>query len=130
MFYTGRLNMSNFLRKALLFSVLTPSVLTFIGAVSNQLVLIVNHGKFPVMASSALMAKMEPDADGMIDDGHCVMTDRTRLNFLADVFNFHNGIESIGDLLINAGAMTRDWAFFVALLMVFKKRKQSWHCQQ
>ena len=39
-----------------------------------------------------------PDGAIMLDDIHCLMSDKTHLNFLADVFDFHNSIESIGDL--------------------------------
>jgi len=45
---------------------------------------------------------MDPDLPaGMIDDTHCLMTSKTHLNFLADVFDRGNGIYSIGDFLLS-----------------------------
>jgi len=88
----------------MLWLVLLPYVFTGAGVASNQLVLIANHGKFPVMMNPRLIAQLPPDADGMIDEIHCVMTHATRLNFLADVFFMRGkGVYSVGDALLLAG---------------------------
>ena len=107
--------MFNFLRKTALWIVLIPWAIFGVGFASNQLVLIANHDTFPVEANTIkeriLVAKatvkyqdmaqelsMDPDLPaGMIDDTHCLMTSKTHLNFLADVFDRGNGIYSIGD---------------------------------
>lgn len=51
--------------------------------------------------------------DGMMDDTHCVMTEDTHLNLLADVFDFHDSIMSIGDLLLDFGGWLWGFAPFV-----------------
>ena len=111
--------MFNFLRKTALWIVLIPWAIFGVGFASNQLVLIANHDTFPVEANTIkeriLVAKatvkyqdmaqelsMDPDLPaGMIDDTHCLMTSKTHLNFLADVFDRGNGIYSIGDFLLS-----------------------------
>jgi len=51
----------------------------------------------------------------MIDDSHCVMTSKTHLNFLADVFDF-GSIYSIGDFSLMLG----EWLFgFAPFLFAF-----------
>jgi hypothetical protein len=45
--------MLNFLRKTALWILLLPVAIIGVGAASNQLVLIANHDKFPVMVNSA-----------------------------------------------------------------------------
>jgi hypothetical protein len=80
-----------------------PVLLMFLGAASNQLVLIANHGTFPVMVPAT------SGMSEMLDDVHCVMTEKTHLNLLADVFNFKIAIESVGDLLIDLGEFL--WLF-------------------
>lgn len=95
--------MLNFFRKTALWILLLPIVSIFFGASLNQAVIVANDGKFPVMVNSVWMEHKKPKADGMIDSVHCVMTDNTRLNFLADIFNFGGSIESVGDLFIEFG---------------------------
>ena len=54
---------------------------------------------------------------GYIDDTHVVMTKQTHLNFLADVFDMHDGIYSAGDGLIYLG----EWFFgFAPFIWVFE----------
>ena len=92
-----------FLRVTLLWIALLPFALGFVGAASNQLVVIANHDRFPVMANAIRLQGWDDKGDGMLDDIHCVMTPETHLNFLADIFDFAGTIESPGDLLIDAG---------------------------
>src|ERR1700675_4283495 len=49
----GKKPMMHFLRKTSLWILLLPAALGGIGAASNQLVLIANHDRFPVMINSA-----------------------------------------------------------------------------
>ena len=113
------------------------------GAASNQLVLVVNHDKFPVevntLKEEVMVYKMESDwkaataeagidlplPEGMIDDVHCVMTKDTHLNYLADIFDLHDGIYSIGDFLLMLGGWLMTFAPFVwAFEVVNRLRKK------
>lgn len=117
-----------FLQITYLWILLTPSALVFTGAVSNQLVLVANHDKFPVMLNEKRRAHAD-DGTGMLDNEHCVMTSKTHLNILADIFDFgRDGTESIGDLLIDAGEYTRAFAFFVwafAVIQAIRRKEQN-----
>ena len=131
--------MFNFLRKTSLYLLAAPLLVTFLGIASNQVVLIANHDKFPVMLNQLKLQEIQdakdakPEEDAilpiftkeqpaevsdnvvMLDDVHCVMTSNTHLNFLADVFDLGN-IYSIGDFLLMLGG----WAFsFAPFLFVF-----------
>lgn len=112
----------NYLRKTFLWILLLPYALGFLGAASNQLVLVANHGKFPVQLNPRWNTEMEPDAAGMIDNVHCVMSAETHLNLLADIFNFHTTIKSIGDLLLGYGDdMTPYcWGIWLGLILTRK----------
>jgi hypothetical protein len=87
-----------FLRVTFLWVLLLPYATAFVGATSNQLVLIANHDTFPVLMRDSLSAKLLPD-----EEGHVLMGPKTHLNVLGDVFDFHDGWMSIGDLLLEAG---------------------------
>jgi hypothetical protein len=107
----------NFLRRTFLWILLLPYALGYLGAASNQLVFIANHGKFPVEMNPAWTSHLKPRPDGMIDDRHCVMTADTHLNLLADIFNFHTDIQSVGDLLLQSGDSLTPycWAMWLGL---------------
>lgn len=87
------------MRRLLIAVLFLPLALGFLGDASNQLVIVANHGKFPVELNPVWTENQAPDADGMLDRVHCVMNDSTRLNILADIFNRHTKIISIGDIL-------------------------------
>lgn len=87
-------------RQAYLYLLIFPVLCIIIGAVSNQAVLIANHGTFPVMLNDVAGSHFNY---GLMDDYHTVMTDSTRLNFLADIFDAGDSVLSIGDLLIDLG---------------------------
>jgi hypothetical protein len=127
--------MLKFLRKTSLYILAVPVMLVMLGAASNQVVLMANHDRFPVMINATKLAEFNTteidlgpiaikvvkpaniDADGvvMIDDSHCVMTSKTHLNFLADVFDF-GSIYSIGDFSLMLG----EWLFgFAPFLFAF-----------
>jgi len=89
-----------FLRITRVWILAIPLLIGVAGAASNQLVLIANHDKFPVMLNEHKRAAYEPDSNGMLDDEHVVMTSATHLNFLADYLDFKSEIESPGDLLL------------------------------
>jgi len=99
------------LRVTGLWIILLPIAIGTIGVVSNQVVLIANHDKFPVMVNEYKRSTRELRGDdSMMDNTHCVMTNKTHLNFLADIFDFKSeGIESIGDICIDFGSWL--WMF-------------------
>ena len=138
--------MLSFLRKTALWIVLLPLLFTYLGAASNQLVLNANSDTFPVRinATKILIAeKGETEelpngdklvgnvlilADGtiMLDDTHCVMTDKTHLNFLADVIDLRGvGIESVGDIMLDLGDWSWNYAPLVwGLVVIGRLRKR------
>lgn len=137
--------MFKFLRKTSLYILAVPALFFGLGLVSNQVVLWANRDKFPVMWSDYKVAEYElsleqtaaqvdksgeptdkaEDAqlalvalkdEGFIDQVHVVMTSKTHLNFLADVFDLKEATYSIGDFLL----MLSDWLMvFAPFLFVF-----------
>ena len=131
--------MWNFLKKTSLYILALPLLLIVLGAASNQVVLIANHDTFPVMLNdkktqamtveqkfvASPILKPQPameEADGtvMLDDVHCVMTHKTHLNALADVFDL-GSIYSIGDFALILGDYL--WAFAPFLFVFDATRK-------
>jgi len=129
--------MLKFLRKTYLYILAIPILLIVLGVASNQAVLIANNDTFPVNINPVKLYKwtdggklvvlvpripeIAPDGAVMIDSMHCVMTDKTHLNFLGDIFDFHSEIESIGDLSTDLGEWMWVYAPFVWGFAVVKK---------
>ena len=129
--------MLSLLRKSALWILLAPWALTLGGAASNQLVLHANQDRFPVMwneykvnkyvmhlesiiqgkdKDAARLAAFELEAlreADYLDDTHVVMSNKTHLNLLADIFDLHDATYSIGDALIYLGDWAWDFAPFV-----------------
>jgi hypothetical protein len=112
-----------------LWILLFPLILRTGGVASNQLVLFVNHDRFPVAMNVAKLNGWVPEEarivsdDGivMIDSVHCLMTSKTHLNILADIFDFHKEIESIGDIMIEYGEWMWTFCPFIwGALLIFK----------
>lgn len=105
----------------------------------NQAVLIANHDTFPVMINPAKLEEFRrpnriadimqailgkekpspspaprtagPDGSEYVNDNeHVVMSDKTHLNWLADIFDFKDVIASPGDLLLDFGSWMWDYA--------------------
>jgi hypothetical protein len=104
----------------------------FAGAASNQAVLLANHDTFPVMVNNTKLDEALGDdrptpkdlaAPVMLDDIHCVMTDKTHLNFLADVFDYNGAIQSVGDLGLDFGAWFGTFAPFLWGFAMLKDAK-------
>ena len=133
-----------FLCSSFLWILLAPYIVTGLGAASNQAVLIANHDKFPVMVNAVKLdeytgepkidivtvltgtpsvetEKPKPTDATYIDDVHIVMTSDTHLNALADIFDFHSAIYSIGDGLLMLGEWLSGFCPMVFLALVFKK---------
>ncbi len=118
-------------RASLLWMLLLPYLMVFIGAASNQAVLIANHDQFPVMVNPVKLGDFvdSPEAfdrllsTGMIDTVHCVMTPKTHLNALADVFDL-GSIYSVGDFLIEGGAGLQEPLLIAWLAIILYREKQ------
>jgi hypothetical protein len=124
-----------------------PLLFTFLGAASNQLVLIANGDRFPVLVNQEQITKSctpdsktpEPDyfsilgpvtrvdpyacSNGgeFLDDTHVIMTDQSHLKILADIFDMHAATYSIGDFLLMLGSWMRDWAGIAWIVLVIRK---------
>lgn len=120
--------MLKFLRNTALYLLAVPVLSIVLGRGLNQLVLNANGDTFPVHISQAKLEVYEhgdttvlkdgtklvgdvmvlSDGKIMLDSVHCVMTDKTHLNFLADIIDV-GSIKSFGDLLLDFGDWT--WTF-------------------
>jgi Family of unknown function (DUF5317) len=124
--------MFKFFRRTCLYLLAIPLLFTFLGAASNQLVLNANHDTFPVRINLVKAHKFADDAvvlpDGtvMLDETHCIMSDKTHLNLLADVLDFNReGIYSVGDLLLELGDWSWNFApFLFGFAVIGKLNKQ------
>jgi hypothetical protein len=113
-----------FLKKAKLWFLAAPLLSIALGFSSNWAVLISNKQTFPVRMSDVELAMVEqaggtlqiPDGPEMLDPVHCVMTDKTHLNALADNFLLGGvGTMSVGDGLEWGGRLAwllSPFAFF------------------
>ena len=120
-----------FLAVTYLWILLLPYATGFIGAASNQLVLLANHDTFPVMINDArLYAYVHEDCDddcqlllshGYLDEEHVIMTPDMHLKFLADIFDNHGDIASIGDLFIWSGEWLARFSLYVWVALVSRK---------
>lgn len=139
-------------KKTYLYVLAFPLLLIFLGAASNQLVLCANHDTFPVNINELKVQKLThpkdilfnlelthttfqdsaesegpkvlSDGTVMLDEVHCVMTDRTHLNLLADEFDLGN-IYSIGDFLLMLGNWLWGFAPIVWGTLVVNRLKNS-----
>lgn len=91
------------MRKLRLWLLIVPLAFVFVGAASNQLVLIANHDTFPVLVNGHKAGEYGQGSDQFLDDTHVVMDDNSRLKPLADIIDLGNEIDSIGDLFIDLG---------------------------
>lgn len=105
-----------FLRVTRVWIILLPYLFFGLGLVSNDAVLIANHGKFPVMFTDHL-----PNVDGMYDDQHCVMTGETKLNALGDIFDYGSATASVGDIMLDIGRWLRTICFYIWLTMALPR---------
>jgi hypothetical protein len=132
-----------FLRKTYLWVLAAPILAIVLGAASNQAVLIANGDKFPVQLNQYEIDKFHarhnvsledvineilgggskdiPLPPDMLDTVHCVMTKDTHLNALADVIDLGGDHLSVGDLFIQLGEWS--WDFAPAIFLVLGVRK-------
>ena len=105
----------------MLWIVILPYAVSLAGIASNQLCLIANHDKFPVLMNERNRSEMQPDVNGMLDKTHCVMTKETHLNMLGDILDFHTAWLSVGDLLIEAGEWLDTFCLFVWVALIVRR---------
>jgi len=123
-----------------------PILFVGFGAALNQVVLIANHDSFPVMinaeqlentcspqedvgasdflngdAQTVVNLNLCTEGGEFLDDTHVIMTSKTHLNFLADVFDLGGSICSVGDLGITAGSWMWDFAFPAWIVLIIRK---------
>lgn len=133
--------MWNFFKRTSLYILAIPVLFTFLGAASNQLVLVANHDSFPVMLNDKKLRDMtkkdeeqfikvqflaptpayEANDVVMLDEVHCNMTSKTHLNALADIFDLKDAIYSIGDFLLMLGEWLWVFAPFVFVFDTTRK---------
>lgn len=94
-----------------------PMFIFIAGLASNQLVMIANGGQMPVLFPSGTCPDLSEDAI------HTCMTAASHLKFLADIFNMHAYIESIGDVLLDVGSYLMGPAFFTWCILMIKDRQ-------
>jgi hypothetical protein len=113
-----------FLRITYLGILLLPYVVIFVAAGMNQAVFIANHDRFPVMENDArlkvdIQKEKSPvmlDHEGIIllDNHHCLMSEKTHLNFLGDIFDLQDGgIMSPGDLVFMLGEWLQSFCYWI-----------------
>lgn len=107
-----------------LYIVAIPVFCIVFGAGLNQIVMIANHDKFPVMVNRD-KTKSEDIPEGlapgdMMDGEHVVMSDSDKLKFLADIFDLGN-IYSVGDGFIELGEYGLSFAPFVWVYAICRK---------
>jgi hypothetical protein len=130
----------NILRKfAYWYLIVVPALILGLGIASNQLVLVANHGKFPVMMNEIQMEKFCSLADvdpadvpqipaaacmkggEMIDPVHSVMGPNSHLKALADIFPLGRNIYSVGDGLIYLGLWLLSFTPYMWLALTIRK---------
>ena len=136
--------MWNFFKRTSLYILAIPVLFTFLGAASNQLVLVANHDSFPVMLNDKKLRDMtkkdeeqfikvqflaptpayEANDVVMLDDVHCNMTSETHLNFLADIFDLKDAIYSIGDFMLMLGEWLGSFTFAIFVFDVARKLRK------
>jgi hypothetical protein len=61
------------------------------------------------------------DAAGFLDDIHVAMTSATHLNWLADIFDFKDGIYSPGDMLLELAEFLWSFAPIVWCTLIIRR---------
>jgi hypothetical protein len=84
----------------------------------------INAAKAPDFTAPGF-PKTLPDGTVMTDPTHCIMTSKTHLNWLGDVLDFHDSIESVGDELIELGTWLNTFCLYVWLAIIIDRRCRS-----
>lgn len=107
-----------------LYIVAIPTLCIVFGAGLNQIVLIANHDKFPVMVNhDKTVTEDSPEGlnpGDMMDHDHVVMSDTDHFRFLSDIFDL-GSIYSVGDGFIELGEYLSSFAWFVWIYAICRK---------
>lgn len=96
-----------------------PLAFMFVGAACNQAVLVANGDTFPVLANTVRVEGAPPGTQ--MDKIHVVMSPEHHLKFLADIFDFQDSTESIGDLMLEFGGWMWGFAPYVWGYAIIRK---------
>jgi|SRR5580765_6348117 len=108
-----------FVKATLIWILAVPYMIWQLGNLSNQAVLIANHGKFPVMINETQATEYPT---GMLDSYHCLMTKDTHLNALGDIFEIvDNEHSSVGDVFLDLGNDLQPYTQLVWLCLFLAK---------
>lgn len=134
-----------FIRATYLWIFLLPVGLYVAGIGCNQAVLVANQDRFPVMWNTYKAVKLDQDIIkatqskdpdkaedarfdlialeeyGYLDDTHILMSDKTKLNFLADWIDFRLATYSPGDMMIFASESLWDYFPFLWAVLICLK---------
>lgn len=83
---------------AIFYFIAAGIAISYIGGISNMLVLYTNKGLMPVLLKDERWRQLIQDSSR-----HCVMTEESRFKLLCDRFESRKGISSIGDILLEGG---------------------------
>lgn len=102
----------SFFARTRLYLLLIPLALSGLGFSLNEVVIVANGGKFPVMVNASEDKYIEPNGFFKDDDTHCRMTAGTHMNWLADYIRPGPDapIMSVGDLFIEFGSFLSDYS--------------------
>lgn len=116
-----------------------PILLICSGVASNQVVLVANHGKFPVMANAAMLdtfcspKQIDPEeledippsscvkGGEMLDEVHSIMGPNSHLKALSDIFPLGKAIYSVGDGLLYLGFWLFSYTPYMWLALTIRK---------
>jgi len=100
------------------------AIMTCIGSVSNQVVMAANGGKMPVVPSFSGFTRYyrEGALEVSQDVRHIMMSDSTKLNFLADYIDVGFSVISIGDVFIH---LFTTIIIYMVIVSLNKKEKGS-----
>ena len=79
------------------------AIMVIVGSTLNRIVMYANDGKMPVLMSFSGFTKYYNDGaiEASNDVRHIMMTDTTKLNFLADYIDVGFSVLSVGDVLVH-----------------------------
>lgn len=108
------------LRQKIYYPTFFGCALTVAGTILNKLVINANGGKMPVLPTLSLLTGYvsKDQLSGNVDSLHILMTESTKLNFLADYIDLGFSVLSPGDVLIHT---------FVSIIIFYTIKKVNSH---
>jgi len=92
-----------------------PQAVYYFGALLNQIAVNANKGLMPVYMASCSIGKAGQVIQGVrvLDEMHSCMTPASHFIILCDWINLHASILSVGDVLLELGAMSVGPLFWI-----------------